>query len=89
MLFMWVSRDLLVMIAMFIVSILAGLFGFSFEIVSEQEGILFVLAVLFFPVTMILGVGVGFKEVFCDVVPDVTREYCEMLCGGIEGICSI
>lgn len=69
--FIWVSRDLLVIIGMFVISILAGMFGFSFELLSEAEGAWCCLGVLFFPVTMIIGVGVGFREVFCDVVPDV------------------
>ena len=58
-------------IVMFLISILAGIFAFSFEIIGEQEGWLFFLAVLFLPVTMVMGIGRGFSEIFCDVVPEV------------------
>jgi hypothetical protein len=66
---LWISRDLFVIVGLVIVSILAGLFGFSFELLSELEGFLCVLGVIFFPITMVVGVGVAFREVFCDVVP--------------------
>ena len=68
-----ISRDLLIMVGMFIISVFAGLFGFSFELVAQSEGVIRCLAVLFFPVTMLVGVFVGFREVFCDTVPDVSR----------------
>jgi len=58
---------------MFIVSIISGLFGFSFEIITELEGVLCILAILLFPITMIVGVGKAFRDVFCDVVPELTQ----------------
>lgn len=51
--------------------IFAGLFGFSFEMLSELEGCTCLLGVIFFPVLMILGIGMAFKEIFCDVVPNL------------------
>ena len=54
---------------MTLVCIVAGLFGFSFEILSELEGIACILGVIFFPFLMIVGIGYAFKEIFCDVVP--------------------
>ena len=54
---------------MTLVCIVAGLFGFSFEILSELEGIECILGVIFFPFLMIAGIGYAFREIFCDVVP--------------------
>ena len=54
---------------MTLVCIVAGLFGFSFEILSELEGIECILGVIFFPFLMIAGTGYAFREIFCDVVP--------------------
>lgn len=76
-------------IVMFSISILAGMFAFSIEIIGEQEGLLCLLAVLFFPVTMVMGIGRGFSEIFCDVVPDVSREFCEMVTSSATGICEL
>ena len=71
MLFIFASRDLLVMVGVTLVCIFAGLFGFSFEVLSNLDGFLCVLGLLFFPVVMIFGVGVAFREIFCDVVPNL------------------
>jgi hypothetical protein len=57
----FVCKEMFVIATMAVVSIFAGLFGFSFELLSELEGLMFVMGVLLFPVTMILGIGIGFK----------------------------
>jgi hypothetical protein len=71
MIIVFISRDLLVMTGVSLMCIFAGLFGFSFEMLSELEGYTCLLGVIFFPVLMILGIGVAFKEIFCDVVPNL------------------
>jgi hypothetical protein len=43
-----------------------------------------ILGVLFFPVTMMAGVVVAFREVFCEVIPDLCNDYWDMFCGGIR-----
>jgi len=75
MLLIFVSRDLLVIAGVSIICVFAGMFGFSFELLSNLEGALCFFAVLFFPITMIIGVGVAFREIFCDVVPNLCEEY--------------
>ena len=69
MLLLFILRDLSAVIGVTLVSILAGMFGFSFELLSDMEGWLCLLAVLFFPITMIVGVGLAFRDIFCDAVP--------------------
>lgn len=66
---------MLVIVGMAIVCIIAGLFGFSFELISELEGGACVLGIIFFPIVMLIGIGVAFREIFCDVVPDLCDEY--------------
>ena len=48
-------KDLMVIIVIAFVSCVAGMTAFSCEIVSDSEGVLCILGILFFPVTMILG----------------------------------
>lgn len=69
--------------------IFAGLFGFSFEILSELQGCTCLLGVLFFPVLMIAGIGVAFKEIFCDIVPNLCEEYWGLFCEGSSDICDM
>jgi hypothetical protein len=89
MVFIFCFRDLLVIIGMTIVCIFAGMFGFSFELLSDLEGATCVLGVIFFPVVMIIGIGYAFKEIFCDVVPDLCEEYCTLFCDGSKSIFDI
>lgn len=58
---LYLMRDLLILVFMILFSVVAGLFGFSFELVFKATGIACFLAVLFFPVTMLIGIGVGFR----------------------------
>jgi hypothetical protein len=71
MVFIFCFRDLLVIAGMTLVCIVAGLFGFSFELLSDLEGAACVFGVIFFPFLMIGGIGYAFKEIFCDVVPEL------------------
>lgn len=89
MLILFVSRDLLVFVGMFMVTIFAGLFGFSFEILSELECPMLLLGIVFFPVVMIIGVGRAFQEIFLDVIPEICGEYWEIFCNGLQSICNI
>lgn len=77
-LLIWVSRDLLVILGLFVVCIFAGIFGYPCEILSEQEGVWCCLGIVFLPVTMIIGIGYAFKDIFCDVVPEMEGEFCDM-----------
>ncbi len=74
---------------MALVCIVAGLFGFSFEILSDLEGGACALGVIFFPFLMIAGIGMAFKEIFCDVIPDLCDDYWSMFRDGMSSICEI
>lgn len=64
-LMIWVGRDIMLIILTVIACIVAGLFCFSCELVSNLEGAWCVLAVIFFPITMLIGVKNAFAEIFC------------------------
>ena len=68
MVFVFVFRDVFVIVGMFFVSLFAGMCGYSCEVIGEQEDCMCCLAVLCFPITMIIGIGRAFQELFCDVV---------------------
>ena len=87
MLLIFVSRDLMVLIGVTSITLIAGMFGFSLALVKDQEGFMCLLAVLFFPVTMIFGIILAFKEIFCDVAPNMCSDYCKMFCSGAGEIC--
>jgi hypothetical protein len=89
MIFIFCFRDLLVIVGMTLVCIVAGLFGFSFELLSDLDGWACVLGVIFFPFLMIAGIAYAFKEIFCDVVPDLCSEYWSLFCDGLSSICAI
>jgi hypothetical protein len=61
MLCIFVCRDLLVILGMLFVTILTGMFGFSCEVLSNLDGICCVLGVIFFPVCMLMGIGMAFR----------------------------
>ena len=44
------------------------------------------LGVLFFPLLILAGIGLAFKEIYCDVIPDMCTEYWGMFCGGMKSI---
>jgi hypothetical protein len=83
----YLLRDLIVISGLLLVSILAGLFAFSFELMTSFELITCVnklfcfVLVVFFPITMVMGVGVAFKEIFCQTAPEYLgafwRDSCE------------
>lgn len=71
--FVW--RELLCILVMIIAVIFGGMFGFSFEVLCELKGIKFLLGLLFFPVTMMIGIGVAFRELLWWFVPELLRNY--------------
>lgn len=83
---LFVGKDLLVVVALALVSLFAGLFGFSFERLCEYgdyDKTKFLLGIIFFPVLMFIGVVIGFKEIFCDTAPEIMAGFCQMFRGGI------
>ena len=38
---------------------------------------------------MLIGIGMAFKEIFCEVVPDLCDEYWTLFCEGSESIFNI
>jgi hypothetical protein len=56
---------------------------------SELEGGACVLGVIFFPFLMIAGIGLAFKEIFCDVIPDMCEDYWGLFSDGMKSICEI
>ncbi len=74
-------------VGVMLVCIIAGIFGFSFEVLSNLEGPLCVLGVLFFPIVMMIGIVVAFREIFCDVIPNLCEEFWQIFTEGFRGIC--
>lgn len=75
MVIIFVSRDALIILGMLVVTLCAGMFGYSFERLCDLDGCQFFLALFFFPVMMIYGIGLAFGEIFCDVIPDLCSQY--------------
>jgi len=73
MILLWLFRDFFVIIGISIAWIISGLFGFSFDIIAELEGGICFLAIVFFPLTMLAGVGKAFQDIFYDVIPELTQ----------------
>ena len=89
MILVFIVRDLMVMLSLFFVSLLAGMFGFSCQTVCDLEGVLCILGVIFFPVFIIVGIGMAFKEIFCETMGELCEDYCDMWRNGIESICDM
>lgn len=87
MLMIFVSRDFFVIVGVSLLCFLAGTFGFSVELITNLDGLKRILAILFFPVTMLVGITIAFREIFCDIVPPVCEDYWDMCCKGVGGIC--
>lgn len=55
----------------FLISVVAGIFGFSIAIICElfddEKCLPAILSIVFFPVTMIFGVFIGLNEMFCEM----------------------
>jgi hypothetical protein len=77
----FLNRDIFVIGVMLILALIAGITGFTLDITSEAEGLMCLLAVIFLPVTMVLGVIKAFQEVFCETVGDLCREFCQIFTG--------
>ena len=78
-LFMFLVRDVFVMVVMVIVCVVLGIFAYTCEVFEGLSGLKCFLATIFLPVTMMIGVGLAFREVYCDVVPTMLWENYEML----------
>jgi hypothetical protein len=72
----FLNRDIFVIGVMLVLTLLVGITGFTLEIISETEGLMCLLAVLFLPVTMVLGVIRAFQEFFCETVGDLCGNFC-------------
>ena len=86
---LFIVRDLWVIVVMFFAAFFAGMFGLSCEILSDLDGIVCLLGVLFFPVLMILGIGKAFGEFFCEPVGEILQDFCQIASEGMESICNI
>ena len=58
-------KDFIMILSLFIASCVAGVTVYSCELACESEGVLCVLAFIFYPITMILGIIKGCGEIFC------------------------
>ena len=56
MVFVLVAKDILITVVIGLVTILSGITAYTCEIMCDAEGLLCILAIVFFPVTMVLGV---------------------------------
>lgn len=61
MILIFLFRDFLIIMAMIVTAVFAGMFAFSCEILEELEGFVYLLAIIFFPVTMIFGIVKAFR----------------------------
>ena len=85
-LLVFVSKDLVALIGVLIVSIFSGLFAYSCEILGELEDLLLCLGIIFFPFLMLAGVGRALSELFCEVATENIGETCEMFQEGSAAI---
>ena len=80
-------KDLVVIITIALVSCMAGMTAFTCEIVSESEGVLCILAIIFFPITMMIGFAKACGELFCDIVPEMLKDTWQVIADGTRAIC--
>ena len=73
-LIVFIGNHFLALLMMLVVSLIAGLFGFSFELLAQAEGVMVLLGVVFLPVTMVLGVGVAIREMLCPFTANITQQ---------------
>ncbi len=76
---LYALANILLVIFLCIISIFMGIFGFSFELLSRAGGALCILGAIFLPVTMLIGIGIAFKEVFWEVMKDSGKDICSSL----------
>lgn len=52
----------------FVVSIFAGI-GYAFSLICDEDNscVVIILGVIFFPIVLIIGILMSFKELFCEV----------------------
>lgn len=62
-------QNIIFLVMISIGSIISGMFCYSFSILKDLELKWCLLGILFFPVTMIAGIVVGFQNLFCSIVP--------------------
>lgn len=79
-------KDFWIIIAAIVIGIFAGAFAFSFEIISDLNGLLCALAIIFFPITMVLGIAVAFESFFWEIISLTCLRYCELFCTGMRNI---
>lgn len=61
MLTIFIVKDLSIIAGLAIMCILTGMFGYSYEIISDARGLKFILALALFPITMLVGMGMAFR----------------------------
>ena len=65
---LYLIRDIMVVIMITVLSLLVGMFGFSFELLTRVDCMLRIVVIIFFPVTMIAGIGISFSEMFIPLI---------------------
>ena len=60
-------RDLLAYTLIGVASVIVGIFAYPFVFISDNKGKIVVLAVVFLPVTMVVGVVDTAQELYCEV----------------------
>lgn len=67
---LFLVRDVSIVLGLLLATFFVGLFGSSFEFLCDIDSdLLKCLFLLLFPICMIIGVGMAFKEIFCETVP--------------------
>lgn len=80
---------MLIWVVLVVASIITGIFCFSFEFICDQEGVWCILAAIFLPVSMIVGVGIAFRDVFWEVATNMCQETNELFQESLDGIQAI
>ena len=73
-------RDIVVILGLALISVLVGLFVLSFELLTVVDKKMCVVLVLFLPLTMVVGLLVGLKEIFWKMAPDFLGAFWKDTC---------
>ncbi len=82
----FLSRDIYAYFGIVFAAFFSGLFVSPCQIISNSEGAMVWLELIFFPLTLLAGIGVSFKEMFCELAPEIMGEYCELVSCGLRSI---
>jgi hypothetical protein len=62
---------LVTIVAAFALTLLMGLFPYTWEIICDKDCPAMGLLILIYPFTMFLGIGAAFQDFYCDIAGDI------------------